>query len=40
MQMAIALAAYALYVVNAAQYVLKLRKARLEARPVPAEAAR
>lgn len=29
-QMAIALAAYVLYVVNAAQYVFKLRRARLE----------
>ncbi|MEM6973071.1 MAG: 2-vinyl bacteriochlorophyllide hydratase [Pseudomonadota bacterium] len=30
-QMAIALAAYALYVVNAAQFLLKLRRARLDA---------
>ncbi|MCZ8315478.1 2-vinyl bacteriochlorophyllide hydratase [Phreatobacter sp.] len=29
-QMAVALAAYALYVVNAAQYIVKLRRARLE----------
>ena len=36
-QMALALAAYASYVVNAAQFVLKLRAARLEApRPDPA----
>lgn len=31
--MALALAAYAAYVVNAAQFVLKLRRARLDARP-------
>jgi 3-vinyl bacteriochlorophyllide hydratase len=29
-EMAIALAAYALYVINAAQFLLKLRAARLE----------
>lgn len=29
-QMAVALAAYALYVVNAAQYIVKLRRARME----------
>ncbi len=29
-QMAVALAAYGLYVVNAAQYIVKLRRARLE----------
>lgn len=34
--MAVALAAYASYVVNAAQFVLKLRHARLDARPVEA----
>lgn len=39
-QMAIALAAYGFYVVNAAQYVVKLRQARLEAEASPAEAAR
>ncbi|MEM6356400.1 MAG: 2-vinyl bacteriochlorophyllide hydratase, partial [Pseudomonadota bacterium] len=33
-QMAVALAAYALYVVNAAQFLLKLRRARLDAGPV------
>ncbi|MEM9784064.1 MAG: 2-vinyl bacteriochlorophyllide hydratase, partial [Pseudomonadota bacterium] len=36
-QMAIALAAYGLYVVNAAQFLLKLRRARLE---TPVERAR
>ena len=35
-QMWIALAAYAAYVVNAAQFVLKLRAARLQASVVPA----
>ena len=34
--MALALAAYAAYVVNAAQFLLKLRRARLEAAPVGA----
>jgi 3-vinyl bacteriochlorophyllide hydratase len=41
-QMLIALAAYLTYVINAAQFVLKLRAARLEGRdrpPAPAEAA-
>jgi len=35
-QMWIALAAYATYVVNAAQFLLKLRAARLDARALPA----
>ncbi|WP_439574789.1 2-vinyl bacteriochlorophyllide hydratase [Phreatobacter sp.] len=39
-QMAIALAAYGLYAVNAAQYVFKLRQARLEAGSASVEAAR
>ncbi len=38
-QMMIAIAAYAVYVVNAAQFVLKLRAARLDAARPPAEAA-
>lgn len=38
-QMLLALAAYAAYVINAAQFVLKLRAARLQAAPVLAEAA-
>lgn len=39
-QMMVALAAYALYVVNAAQYVVKLRRARLEAASPAAEVPR
>jgi 3-vinyl bacteriochlorophyllide hydratase len=35
-QMCIALLAYSAYVVNAMQFVLKLRKARLESTPIPA----
>ncbi|MHB2167139.1 2-vinyl bacteriochlorophyllide hydratase [Alsobacter sp. R-9] len=35
-QMLLALVAYATYVVNAAQFVLKLRAARLQSRPAPA----
>jgi 3-vinyl bacteriochlorophyllide hydratase len=35
-QMWIALAAYATYVINAGQFILKLRAARLDARAVPA----
>jgi 3-vinyl bacteriochlorophyllide hydratase len=35
-QMLLALAAYATYVVNAAQFLLKLRAARLEGAPAPA----
>lgn len=35
-QMWVALAAYAAYVINAAQFVLKLRAARLDAQAVPA----
>jgi 3-vinyl bacteriochlorophyllide hydratase len=35
-QMLLALAAYASYVVNAAQFLLKLRAARLQAAPAPA----
>jgi 3-vinyl bacteriochlorophyllide hydratase len=38
-QMYLALAAYATYVVNAAQFLLKLRAARLDAAAVPAGAA-
>ena len=38
-QMLIALAAYATYVVNAAQFLLKLRAARLQAAQVPTPAA-
>jgi 3-vinyl bacteriochlorophyllide hydratase len=36
-QMLIALAAYAAYLVNATQFLLKLRAARLEARPLPGQ---
>lgn len=36
-QMHVALAAYATYVVNATQFLLKLRAARLDARPDPAD---
>ena len=35
-QMLLALAAYAAYVINAAQFVIKLRAARLQAAPTPA----
>jgi 3-vinyl bacteriochlorophyllide hydratase len=35
-QMLLALAAYATYVINAAQFLLKLRRARLDAPPAPA----
>jgi len=38
-QMIVALAGYAAYVLNAAQFVWKLRTARLQARPVPRAAA-
>ncbi len=38
-QMALALAAYGSYVVNAAQFVFKLRAARLEARDAPQDGA-
>ncbi|MEM9195421.1 MAG: 2-vinyl bacteriochlorophyllide hydratase [Myxococcota bacterium] len=38
-QLLIALAAYAAYVINAAQFVLKLRAARLQQAMAPAEAA-
>jgi 3-vinyl bacteriochlorophyllide hydratase len=38
-QMLLALAAYATYLVNATQFVLKLRAARLDERSVPADAA-
>ena len=38
-RMAVALAAYAIYVVNAAQFLLKLRQARLETSPPLASAA-
>jgi 3-vinyl bacteriochlorophyllide hydratase len=38
-QMLIALSAYAAYVVNATQFLLKLRTARREARPLPGQQA-
>jgi 3-vinyl bacteriochlorophyllide hydratase len=38
-QMILALAAYAAYVINAAQFLLKLRAARLQSDAVPADAA-
>ena len=37
--MLLALAAYAAYLINAAQYVLKLRAARRDSRPMPRHAA-
>lgn len=40
LQMAIALAAYASYAINAAQFLLKLRAARLQGAPLAGEAAR
>jgi len=36
-QMTIALAAYAAYIINATQFVLKLRAARLQGSLIPAE---